>query len=627
MKKLFLFIFICFLPFTHTMMYGQVEKITDLTELNGLIDSQFANSRIKSKPVIGISAMRRPDGGSLVPGSYVNAVEKSGGIPFIIPVTTDGTVIYKLIEHIDGLLLTGGSDIKPSFYKEDIWNETVEVDSLRDIFDLSLIKMTADRNVPILGICRGEQLINVAFGGTLYQDIPTQITDSSINHRQTISRELVEHNVSIFNGTLLARILAKDTVGVNSFHHQSVKKIAPGFRVAAMAQDSVIEAIEAYPNKAVLGVQWHPEALIDNDPAMLKIFKFMVQQADVYKKAKEIHSRILTVDTHADTPLCFIRIPGYDFGKRENNEVNLPKMNEGMLDGIFLAAYMAQGKRDRISSENAVKHIDMIIDSIYSQVERNKDLCGIAVTRQDLVRLKQEGKKAIFIGIENGYGIGKDINNLKKFKARGVNYVTLCHTKDNDICDTSSETKNEWGGLSPFGHKVVQEMNRLGMIVDLSHTHENTFWDVIKESKAPVVVTHSSVRALCDHDRNLTDEQMKALAKNNGVMQLCPVDIFVTKGGKDATLEQFMDHIDYAVKLIGIDHVGIGSDFDGGGGLIGLRGANDMINITVKLLERGYSEEDIAKIWGGNFMRVLDDVQAKADVKTFSDIYKNKELK
>lgn len=153
-------------------------------------------------------------------------------------------------------------------------------------------------------------------------------------------------------------------------------------------------------------------------------------------------------------------------------------------------------------------------------------------------------------------------------------------------------------------------MNRLGMIIDLSHAHENTFWAVLKASKMPVVVTHSSVRALCDHDRNLTDRQMTALAEKGGVMQLCPVDEFISENIKEANLDQFMDHLDYAVKLMGIDHVGIGSDFDGGGGLIGLRGANDMVNITVKLIERGYNKEEIAKIWGGNFLRVLADVQA-----------------
>lgn len=595
------------------LINGQNCEVTNLESLNKLIDSEFVNIRTPRKVVIGVSSMRRADGGSFVPGTYIKAIERAGGIPLILPVTSDGAALRSLLDYLDGLVMTGGADVAPSFYNEEVWNETVEIDSIRDIFDLSLIKMAADRNIPMLGICRGQQLMNVAFGGSLYQDIPTQISDSSINHRQTTPTNTFEHQAILQKGSFLADILKLDTVNVNSFHHQSVKQVAKDFKVVAQSTDGVIEAIEAYPNKSMLGLQWHPEALIDNDSMMLGIFEFMIRRAELYRKAKDIHRRILTLDTHADTPLCFIRIPGFDFGKRESNEVNLPKMQEGMLDGIFFAAYMAQGKRDKKSSQEAVKHINMIIDSVYSQLNRNKEFCELVLTEADFRNVKKEGKKAIFLAIENGYGIGKDIANLKHFWDRGVRYMTLCHTKDNDICDTSSETNNEWGGLSPFGSKVITEMNRLGMIVDLSHAHENTFWDVIRESKAPVVATHSSVRALCDHDRNLTDKQLKALAENKGVVQLCPVDIFVKKDAKNVTLSDFVDHIDYVVKLIGIDYVGIGSDFDGGGGLIGIRGSNDMINITVQLLDRGYSEEDIAKIWGGNFLRVMNDVQTVAE--------------
>lgn len=611
MKKIIILL-LCLCSITN-VLNAQNSEITNLETLNKLVDSEFANIRTPRKVVIGVSSMRRSDGGSYVPGTYIKAIEKAGGVPLILPVTTDGAALRSLLDHLDGLVMTGGADVAPSFYNEEVLNETVQIDSIRDIFDLSLIKMAADRNIPMLGICRGQQLMNVAFGGSLYQDIPTQISVSSINHKQTTPIDTIEHQASLQKGSVMFDIFKQDVISVNSFHHQSVKEVAKDFKVTAHSADGVIEAIEAYPNKAMLGLQWHPEGLINNDSTMLEIFKFMINKAELYRKAKEIHNRILTLDTHSDTPLCFIRIPGFDFGKRESNEVNLPKMQEGMLDGIFFAAYMAQGKRDKASSQKAVEHIDMIIDSVYSQLERNKEFCELVLTEADFRRVKKEGRKAIFLAIENGYGIGKDIANLKHFWDRGVRYMTLCHTKDNDICDTSSETKNEWGGLSPFGSKVVAEMNRLGMIIDLSHAHENTFWDAIKESKAPIVATHSSVRALCDHDRNLTDKQLEALAKNKGVVQLCPVDIFVKEGTKNVTLIDFIDHIDYVVKLIGIDYVGIGSDFDGGGGLIGLRGANDMINITVQLLDRGYSEEDITKIWGGNFLRVMHDVQVVAD--------------
>ena len=286
-------------------------------------------------------------------------------------------------------------------------------------------------------------------------------------------------------------------------------------------------------------------------------------------------------------------------------------MQEGKLDGVFLAAFIGQGKRDEVSLQEAVQKVTGLIEGIRKQAELNKDLCGIAITNQDFIRLKNEGKKAFFIGIENGYGIGKDLANIAKFKAIGVNYITLCHSYDNDICDSSTHTKKEWDGLSPFGEEVVKEMNRQGIMVDMSHASEKSFWDVIKLSKAPIICSHSSSMAMCKHDRNLTDEQLKALAQNGGVAQVCLLDRYINEDYKNASLTDAIEHIDHMVKVAGIDHVGIGSDFDGGGGIIGCESDNDFIQITVKL-----TEEDIAKIWGGNLMRVLDEVQATASVKT-----------
>lgn len=408
------------------------------------------------------------------------------------------------------------------------------------------------------------------------------------------------------------KILGKTEVFVNSFHHQGVKDVAPGFKLAATAQDGIVEAIEAYPDRRIIGVQWHPEGHVaGGDTTMLKFFKFIVSEAETFRKAKELHKHIFSIDTHCDTPLEFKKA-GFDIGKRENNQVNIPKMEEGMLDAIFFAAYTAQGKRDKVSSQAAVDKIYGLIKGIHSQVENNNDICEIACTTDDLVRIKNAGKKAIFIGIENGYGIGKDIENIARFKKMGVNYITLCHTKDNDICDTSSDTTHEWNGLSPFGKEVVREMNRQGVMIDISHVSEKTFWDVIKLSTQPIIASHSSVQTLCYHDRNLTDKQMLALAKNGGVVQICLVDLFVNKDRKKASLTDAIEHIDYAIKVAGIDHVGIASDFDGGGGLIGCNGSNDMINITMKLLEKGYSDEDIAKIWGGNVLRVMNAVQKGA---------------
>ncbi|MDU1892385.1 MAG: gamma-glutamyl-gamma-aminobutyrate hydrolase family protein [Dysgonomonas sp.] len=591
---------------------AQDMSIPDLAKLYEYTDSEFVKLRAKHAPLIGVSASRTKYGGSSVPVNYIDAVLKAGGRPVIIPVMTDGVTLRQIVADLDGLLMTGGDDVDPRYYKEKPIPKVNEIDSVRDIFDLVLIKLATDRNIPVLGICRGEQVMNVAFGGTLYQDIPLQHANKSIKHKLMQSGEYPTHNVAVVPDTELASIVGTDELITNSNHHQAVRKVAPNFRVSAKSSDGIIEAIEAYPNRSIMGVQWHPESQITKgDSVMLKVVEHIVKQAEIYRQAKEIHKNIFTVDTHCDTPLEFKR-PGFDIGKRENNQVNIPKMQEGMLDAIFFAAYTAQGSRDKASSEKTVKKIDGLIDGIYQQVEKNKDLCGIAYTVNDLERLKNEGKKAIFIGIENGYGIGKDISNIEYFKKRGVNYITLCHTKDNDICDTSSNSNHEWNGLSPFGKEVIKEMNRQGVMIDVSHAGEKTFWDVIALSTQPIIASHSSVQALCYHDRNLTDKQMRAIANNGGVIQICLVDLFVNKDRKKASLMDAIDHIDYAVKIAGIDHVGIASDFDGGGGLIGCQGSNDMINITVKLIERGYSEDDITKIWGSNFLRVMMQVQAGA---------------
>lgn len=588
---------------------GQEAIVPDLQKLYEYTDSHFADPRANQQPLIGVSSSRTSSGGSSVPGTYIEAILKAGGQPLIIPVMTNGTVLRDIVKYLDGLVMTGGEDFNPLYYKEQAIPDMNDIDSIRDIYDLVLLKLATDRNVPVLGICRGEQAINVAFGGTLYQDIPTQHQDKSVKHRQSEPKEIGTHKVSVAEDSQLSKILGKTEVFVNSFHHQGVKAVAPGFKSVATAQDGIVEAIEAYPDKRIIGVQWHPEGHVaGGDTTMLKLFKFIVSEAKTFRKAKELHKRIFSIDTHCDTPLEFKKA-GFDIGKRESNQVNIPKMKEGMLDAIFFAAYTAQGARDKVSSQAAVDKIEGLIKGIHSQVEENNDMSEIAYTTDDLARIKSAKKKAIFIGIENGYGIGKDIQNIARFKKMGVNYITLCHTKDNDICDTSSDTTHEWNGLSPFGKEVVKEMNRQGVMIDISHVSEKTFWDVIKLTTKPIIASHSSVQALCYHDRNLTDKQMQALAKNGGVVQICLVDLFVNKGRKKASLTDAIEHIDYAVKVAGMNHVGIASDFDGGGGLIGCNGSNDMINITMKLIEKGYSDEDIAKIWGGNFLRVMATVQ------------------
>ncbi|MDR2810812.1 MAG: gamma-glutamyl-gamma-aminobutyrate hydrolase family protein [Tannerellaceae bacterium] len=603
------FIYLTILCFVLHTGHAQ-QTVSNVKTFVETIDSCYINLRAPHPPLIGLS-VAPTDHGVALSANYFNAVVKAGGAPVLIPAITDVTVLRRIVAQLDGLIVTGGEDVNPLWYQEEPLPQLGNVDPLRDEYELTLIKLASDRNIPLLGICRGEQLINVAFGGTLYQDIPSQRAGKNpVKHAQKMPGEYASHTVSVAAETQLSHIIGAGKQGVNTFHHQAVKDVAPGFRAVAYSTDSIVEAIEAWPERPILGVQWHPEALVGGgDATMLKLFAFLVGKADTFRLAKEIHERILSVDTHTDTPFWFGR-PGFSLAERERNRVNLPKMEEGKLDGVFLAAFIGQGKRDDASLQTAINRTAELIESIHRQVEQNADLCGLAITPQDFARLKKEGKKTVFIGIENGYGIGKDITNLSRFKNRGVTYMTLCHSYDNDICDTSTHTKKEWDGLSPFGEEVVREMNRLGLMIDLSHAGESTFSDVMERTTFPVICSHSSARALCNHDRNLTDEQLRTLAKNGGVAQVCLLDSYIYSDSKKASVVHAVEHIDHIAKVAGIDHVGIGSDFDGGGGIIGCEAHNDLIQITVKLLEKGYTEEDIAKIWGGNFLRVMAAVQS-----------------
>ena len=561
---------------------------------------------VGEKPLIGIS-LGYSDKKNSVNNTYINSILKNGGVPYLIPVTDDVEVLRQIVAQLDGIVFTGGEDFAPAYYGKEEHEKLGEVNVTRDTYDLTLLKLATDRNIPTLGICRGLQLINVGMGGTLYQDLPTE-KPSDINHRQEEEGTVPTHSVSVVEGSVMHNIFGKQEIQVNTFHHQAIDKLAPGLKIVGWSNDSVPELIEAYPHRQILGTQFHPEIFTAaGDALMGKLFKFLVNKADTFKMAKDIHTRILSVDTHTDTPLWFTR-GNFSVGMRKSNQVSIQKMEEGKLDAQFLAAFLAQKELDEASSQKAVEKCHKMIEGIYADVAKYKDECGIALTEEDARRLKAEGKKAFFIGIENGYAIGKDIKNVKKYKDMGVQYMTLSHSYDNDICNSSSNTADASKGLTAFGRKVVKEMNKVGMMIDVSHVSEGTFWDVIKLSKDPIFASHSSVRALCDHDRNLTDDQLRALAKNGGVIQICIYGGYLNKDAKTASVDDVVRHIDHAVKVAGIDHVGIGSDFDGGGGVLGCAGDNDMINITVKLIEKGYSEEDLRKIWGGNFFRVMNQV-------------------
>lgn len=381
------------------------------------------------------------------------------------------------------------------------------------------------------------------------------------------------------------------------------------------------------------------------------------------RKAAEIHAKVFTVDTHIDWPsrqfrdANFVPRERHAPGERSSGQWDLVRMKEGGLDGVFMSIFTSQGARTDSGHAQAKAHALKLVELTNKMVADNPDLAGIALTPDDGYRLEKAGKRAIFMGMENGYPLGKDIANVKMFYDLGVRYITITHTRNNELGDSSTDEKKEWDGLSPLGEQVVKEMNRLGIMVDISHVHDDLFWDVIALTKAPVIASHSSARALCDHARNMNDEMLQAVKKNGGVVQVCLLgnyiktmppnpereaairplreklraarrgelsdeeagkvwEEFQTINAKYAadrpTVQDAVDHIDHMVKVMGVDHLGIGSDFDGGGGLAGIDDVSEMPNLTMELLRRGYSEKDIRKIWGGNLMRVLSEVMKVA---------------
>lgn len=552
--------------------------------------------------------------------AYINAVVLAGGVPVLIPVLEDVDDLVELLDKLDGLILSGGGDIDPSFFNEPLQASPASINESRDIYDLKLIKLATDRQMPVFGICRGFQVLNVAFGGSLYQDIPTHYPQPFLQHDQPEPRHEATQRIRIEEDSLLYTILNEKEVKVNTFHHQAIKELAPIFKITARAEDGIVEAFEANNHHAVWGVQFHPESMaVHGEEGMQRLFRRFVGQAEVFQKAKTLHREIVSIDSHCDTPMFFEQ--GVDIAVRttplkiehdektfhEELRVNLPKMQEGMLDAVFMVAYLRQEGRDADSTRQAFEKTKRILTELGQQIERNKDKAGLARTSADILRLKKEGKKAILTGIENAYGLGNDLKNLELFREMGVSYITLCHNGHNDVCDSASEAP-EHNGLSAFGREVVKEMNRLGIMVDISHTSEKTSYDALRLSEYPIIASHSSVKALCDHRRNLSDDLMKAIAAKGGVIQICMYDGFLSKM-PGASIVDAVEHIDYAVRLVGIDHVGVGSDFDGGGGIAGLNAANEMINLTMALLQKGYTEAGIRKIWGGNLMRVMDCVQ------------------
>ena len=560
----------------------------------------------KTAPIIGLTGNFR-DGDCTLAEGYYQSVLKAGGIPFIIPPHEDADVLSETLAGLDGILLTGGADINPLFLGEEPIKELHGINPRRDRQELLLTRLAADRQIPILGICRGIQTMNAAFGGALYQDIHSQMEGKRIKHDQDLDRTYASHTVSIEEGTILHELFNTNTLAVNSFHHQAVMEPAPGFRVCARSTDGVIEAMESAEHKSMLGVQWHPECFIlRGDECMMPLFNWLVKEATEYKEARRIHSRVLTLDSHCDTPMFFDQ--QIDFATRDSKIlVDLHKMTEGGLDSTIMVAYLPQKELTDEALLAATTQANNLLDGIEQMVAKSPSHVSLAYTPADLYRLKSEGKKAVMMGIENGYAIGNDVKNVERFRNRGVVYMTLCHNGNNQLC--GSARYNEEGlGVNKFGEQVIQEMNRVGMMVDISHAGERTFFDALDISTKPIVASHSSARALCNHPRNLYDEQLKALANKGGVAQVTLYSGFLKEEGA-ATIIDAIAHLNHMVDVMGIEHVGIGTDFDGDGGIIGCASASELINFTRQLLMQRYSEADIRRIWGGNFLRVMEEVQ------------------
>ena len=560
----------------------------------------------KTAPVIGLTGNFQ-DGNCMLAEGYYQSILKAGGTPFIIPCYDDADALINTLEKLDGILLTGGADINPLFLGEEPVKELHGINPRRDHQELLLTRLAANRQIPILGICRGIQTMNAAFGGPLYQDIHSQMEGTRIKHSQELDRSYASHTVTIEKDTLLHHLFKADTIAVNSFHHQAVKEAAPGFRVCARATDGVIEAMESTEYKSMLGVQWHPECFIlKGDECMMPIFHWLIQEAASFKEAKRLHNRILTLDSHCDTPMFFDQ--QIDFASRDPKIlVDLHKMTEGHLDATIMVAYLKQLELTDEALLAATAKADRILNEIEAMVAKSCSYVDIAYTPADLYCLKAEGKKAIMLGIENGYAIGNDLSNIERFRNRGVVYMTLCHNGNNQLCG-SARFNDEGLGVNAFGEQVIKEMNRVGMMVDISHAGEQTFYDALNISSKPIVASHSSARALCNHPRNLTDDQLKALADKGGVAQVTLYSGFLKEQGM-ATIQDAIDHLNHMVNIMGIEHVGIGTDFDGDGGITGCASASELINFTRCLLKERYSEEDIRRIWGGNFLRVMEEVQ------------------
>ena len=576
------------------------------------------------RPVIGITGNYEDLTCKLGKG-YYQSVVRAGGVPVVIPPSADKEVLMNTLDHIDALILSGGGDINPLYAGEEPIPGLHGINQERDLPELLITRLAYNRQLPMLGICRGIQTLAVALGGKVCQDIERGERREergeriAVKHSQNADRSEPTHSVTIEEDSTLFNIYKEKLsplssflsplLYVNSFHHQAVSEPGDKFRVVATAKDGIVEAIESTEFKSIIGVQWHPECMEDGLP----LFQWLVDEACAYRQAHEVHNRVLTLDTHCDTPMFFPQ--GIHFEQRDPRIlVDLHKMTEGRQDATIMVSYLPQPKIGETFSSKVdfdvkgpTEYADLIFDKIEEIVSANADYLALARTPGDLYENKRHGRKSIMLGIENGLALGGELKNVEHFAQRGVVYITLCHNGDNDLCD-SCRGCNTHGGVSRFGEQVIREMNRLGLMVDLSHAGDRSFYDALDISQTPIVCSHSSCRALCDHPRNLTDDQMRRLAAKGGVMQVTLYNGFLVKDGQ-ATVLDAIAHLEHAIHVMGVDHVGLGTDFDGDGGICGLRDSSELLQFTRQLLARRYSERDIQKIWGGNFLRVMGQVQ------------------
>lgn len=581
-------------------------------DLNAITkDIYSAYPEAERKPLIGITA-NYTDGDASLRDRYYTQIADAGGVPVIIPPLADKDIIINTLDNIDALLLTGGADHNPLWSGQQPQPGLHNINQARDLPELLATRLACNRQMPILGICRGMQTIAIALGGEVCQDIPH--TPQLIKHSQEADRTEPTHSVDIEPDSALHGIFGTDRIFVNSFHHQAVTSPGKGMRITATAPDGTAEAMESTCHKPVIGVQWHPEWMGADG---LPLFRWLVDEARLFSEAKRTHASTLTLDTHCDTPMFFSQ--GIRFEERDPRIlVDLHKMDDGRQDAVTMVAYLpqpAEGQKfadvAQFGTESPKDYADLIFDKIENIVARNAPHLSIARTPADLYEAKRLGRKSIMLGIENGLAIEDSLDNIDHFAHRGMVYMTLCHNGDNAICDSARRSKGTHGGVSAFGAEVIRRMNDLGVMVDMSHAGEKSFYDALSISRAPIVCSHSNCRALCDVPRNLTDDQLRAIARKGGVVHITLYHGFLRTAGEASILDAIA-HLEHAISIMGTDHVGIGTDFDGDGGVSGMADSSEMINFTRMLLRRRYSPEDIALIWGGNWLRVMDTVKGMA---------------